>query len=409
MDRQGNRRAVRGERCEVDGVAGATNSASDGRVHRAVGELGCTQSGGDRLTEHRRNRQLMATGACEQDAELAVIAEPAARTVDRVDDALDRGGCALEVLGIGDDNLHEGPERGSPVRSDGHEAPLTVLADDELPVLAEPVASGAAVLVAAEGVAVLDAGVVVMDVVDVAVRVPACVCAESAARATTATVPAMPDETVSFFRNLSARSRSATVILFTHLRMSTCPGARVRDSWANPGNPCQWPPGLPPPWCLPGSYVPEPPIPGHEPGSVLLVTGFGFVDAVSFTVVGWTAIRTGVGAAATVRVRPTAVAPVVRVTTCWWDAGRAAAVGWLDEANPAVPSSTALTPAATTNEPAAATSLRLIFIMPSTLPRWTKNVKWRKCGDRPGAKWRTRPVGSAACARYRGDPPSRCS
>lgn len=103
------------------------------------------------------------------------------------------------------------------MRGDGHEAPLTVLADDELPLLAEPVASGDGVAVAVldvaepDVVAVPDVVVDVIDVVELAVVVPACVCAESAARATTATVPAMPDETVSFFRNLSARSRSATV------------------------------------------------------------------------------------------------------------------------------------------------------------------------------------------------------
>jgi hypothetical protein len=97
------------------------------------------------------------------------------------------------------------------VRREGHEAPLTVLADDELPVLADPVASGVVVLLDAEGVAVLEVEVVVIDVVDVAVVVPAWVCAASAARAATATVPAMPDDTVSCFRNLSARSRSATV------------------------------------------------------------------------------------------------------------------------------------------------------------------------------------------------------
>ncbi len=254
VDRQGNRCAIGGERTEVDRIAGVANRASNRGVDSAVGELGCTQRGGDRLTEHRRDRRLVAATACEQHAELAVIAEPAARAVDRVDDALHRRGCALQVLGIGDDHLHEGSERRSPVRGDGHEAPLTALADDELPLLAEPVASGAAVL--------LDAGVVVIDVVDVALRVPAYVCAESAARATTATVAPTPDDTVSFFRNLSARSRSATVILFTHLRMSTSPGARVKDSWANPG---KRRPGAPCPACRVGSAACAP-LPG-DPSS----------------------------------------------------------------------------------------------------------------------------------------------
>jgi hypothetical protein len=111
------------------------------------------------------------------------------------------------------------------MRSECHEAPLTVLADDELPLLAEPVASGADALLL--GVGVLDVAVVVIDVVDVAVRVPACVVAESAARAATATVPAMPDDTVSLVRNLSARSRSATVSRRLGVRM-------IPLSWRRP-------------------------------------------------------------------------------------------------------------------------------------------------------------------------------
>ncbi|HUZ69605.1 MAG TPA: hypothetical protein VMU65_07820 [Candidatus Saccharimonadales bacterium] len=84
-----------------------------------------------------------------------------------------------------------------------------MLADDELPLVAEPVASGADAL--PDGVGVLDVAVVVIDMVDVAVMVPACVCAESAARAARAAAPVTPDDTVSLLRNLSARSRSATV------------------------------------------------------------------------------------------------------------------------------------------------------------------------------------------------------
>jgi hypothetical protein len=123
---------------------------------------------------------------------------------------------------IRDHHLHEGAERRPPVRCVGHEAPLTALADEELPLLAEPVAS-------ADGdeVAVLEVDVVVIDVVDVAVTAPACVCAESAARAATATVPAIPDDTVSFLRNRSARSRSATVIL----RFGVC---MINSSWRRP-------------------------------------------------------------------------------------------------------------------------------------------------------------------------------
>jgi hypothetical protein len=123
------------------------------------------------------------------------------------------------------------------VRDCGHEPPLTVLADEALPLLADPLESDEELLLDDVGLAVLDVAVVVMDVVDVAVLVPAWVCAESAASATTATVPAIPDDAVSRLRNRSARSRRATFELFTHLRMSTAPGARVKDSWANPGNP----------------------------------------------------------------------------------------------------------------------------------------------------------------------------
>lgn len=225
MDGQGNRGSIGGERSEVDCVTGVANRPSDRGIDGAVGELSRTQRGGDRLTEHRRDGRLVATAARQEKAELAVVSEAAAGPVDRIDNALHRRGRALQVIRIRDDHLHEGPEGCAPVRGDGHEAPLTVLADDELPLLAEPVASGDGVAVL--DVAVLGVEVVVIDVVDVAVMVPACVCAESAAMAATATIPAIPDDSVSCLRNLSARSRSATVIRRFGVSMIT-------SSWRRP-------------------------------------------------------------------------------------------------------------------------------------------------------------------------------
>jgi hypothetical protein len=276
------------------------------------------------------------------------------------------------VRRIGDHDVHRGAECGAPEGRQRHDAPLTVLADEALPLLAEPLESDEELLLDV-GEEVLVVAVVVIDAVVAAVVVPAWVNAATPASAATATVPAIPDVVVSLLRSRRARSRSATVILrlldftigsgggvFTHLRMRTSPGAGVRDSWANPGNPRQWPPGLPPPLWPPGPYPPVPPMPGHVMGSVLLVAFFGLVVEVSVTVVGWTAIRTGAGL--TERVRPIAVTPVAPIATCWWDAGCATAGEW-PEANPVVPSSIALTAAATTNEPAPAMSFGLMFIM----------------------------------------------
>jgi hypothetical protein len=98
------------------------------------------------------------------------------------------------------------------MRGQGHDPPLTVLAEDELPALADPVDSDEEELLAAgDGVAVLDDEVVVEDV-DVVPAVPACVCAAATASAATATVPSMPAEAVSRPRSRSARSRSAGVM-----------------------------------------------------------------------------------------------------------------------------------------------------------------------------------------------------
>jgi hypothetical protein len=123
-----------------------------------------------------------------------------------------------------------------------------VAAEEELPVLAEPLDSDDELLDVV-GVAVLVVAVVVMDVVDVAVVVPAWVCAAMPASAATATAPAMPDEAVSFRRSRSARSRSAMVMrrlsgfmigsrwcACPHLSMGMLSEAAMRDSWVDPGN-----------------------------------------------------------------------------------------------------------------------------------------------------------------------------
>jgi len=104
------------------------------------------------------------------------------------------------------------------MRGKGHEPPLTVLAEDELPVLADPVDSDDPVLVDeddedADGVGVV---VVVDDVTDdveaALVAEPALVWYAATPSAATATVPMTPKEAVSFLRRRSARSRSAAVM-----------------------------------------------------------------------------------------------------------------------------------------------------------------------------------------------------
>jgi hypothetical protein len=113
-----------------------------------------------------------------------------------------------------------------------HDPPVTVLAEDELPVLADPVDSDDELLDEEElldvgdGVAVLDDDMVV-DEVDVPLEVPAWVCAAANASAATATVPITPDEAMSRPRSRSARSRSAGVIRRLRAAISVGPaGAR---------------------------------------------------------------------------------------------------------------------------------------------------------------------------------------
>jgi hypothetical protein len=99
------------------------------------------------------------------------------------------------------------------MRGQGHDPPVTVLAEDELPVLADPVDSDEEELLdAGDGVAVLVATEVEEDDdVDVPVVVPACVCAATIANAATATVPNTPDAAVSLPRSRSALLRWAGV------------------------------------------------------------------------------------------------------------------------------------------------------------------------------------------------------
>jgi hypothetical protein len=102
------------------------------------------------------------------------------------------------------------------MRGKGHEPPLTVLAEDELPVLADPVdredeADGVGIVVVVVPVAEdLDEVVVLLDVVDVAAFV--CAAATATAIAATAAVPSTPNDFVSLPRRRSARSRSAAVM-----------------------------------------------------------------------------------------------------------------------------------------------------------------------------------------------------
>ena len=106
---------------------------------------------------------------------------------------------------------------------EGHEPPLTVLAEEEFPVLADPVESDDDPVLDEEFDEADDAdgvAVVVVPVNDVtedvdtllAVDAPACVSAAAIPSAATATLPATPSDTVSFRRRRSARSRSSTVI-----------------------------------------------------------------------------------------------------------------------------------------------------------------------------------------------------
>jgi hypothetical protein len=99
-----------------------------------------------------------------------------------------------------------------------HDPPVTVLAEDEFPALADPVESDEDELLDDEelldvgfGVALLD-DVVVDDDVDVVPVAPAWVCAAATASTATATVPSTPAEAASRPRRRSARSRSAGVM-----------------------------------------------------------------------------------------------------------------------------------------------------------------------------------------------------
>jgi hypothetical protein len=101
------------------------------------------------------------------------------------------------------------------VCGEGHEPPLTVLAEEEFPVLADPVESDDDPVLDEEFDEADDAdgvAVVVVPVDDVtedvdtllAVDAPACVSAAAIPSAATATPPATPSDTVSFRRRRSA-------------------------------------------------------------------------------------------------------------------------------------------------------------------------------------------------------------
>lgn len=109
----------------------------------------------------------------------------------------------------------------------GHDAPLTVLADDAFPVLADPVESAEELLEVADGVldVVVDADAIVD--VDAALTddVPGCVSAASPASAATATVLVAASDRVSRPRRRRARSRSATVMRRFGAAITTTPAA----------------------------------------------------------------------------------------------------------------------------------------------------------------------------------------
>jgi hypothetical protein len=104
------------------------------------------------------------------------------------------------------------------VRCKRHDPPLTVLAEEELPVLADPVESDADPVLEdveddeADGVVVVPVVDVTDEVDTVLVDVPACASAAATPSAATATPPTTPKDTVSLRRSRSARSRSSTVM-----------------------------------------------------------------------------------------------------------------------------------------------------------------------------------------------------
>jgi hypothetical protein len=120
--------------------------------------------------------------------------------------------------------VHRCAESAPSIRGKGHEPPLTVLAEDELPVLAEPVESDDDPVLDEdddEDEADDDAGVVAVPDEDIVVEddalpavlaVPAWVCADRTASDATAAVATTPKAVVSLPRRRSARSRSAAVM-----------------------------------------------------------------------------------------------------------------------------------------------------------------------------------------------------
>jgi hypothetical protein len=122
------------------------------------------------------------------------------------------------------------------MRGKGHEPPLTVLAEDELPVLADPVESDDPVLVDeddedADGVGVVVVAVDVTDDVEAALvaELPALVWYAATPSIPTATVPMTPKDAVSFLRRRSARSRSTTVMRRFGAGITEPPGAGPRE------------------------------------------------------------------------------------------------------------------------------------------------------------------------------------
>jgi hypothetical protein len=150
------------------------------------------------------------------------------------------------MLRIRDHDVHRRPEGGSSMRNDCHEPPVTVLADDELPVLADPGDSEDELLeeelldeeplAVGEGVVVPVPMVVVVDAADPADDVPACVRAAAVARTATATAPATPAEAMSLVRRRNALSRSAGVMRRLGAAISAAPRDARRAFGAAPAH-----------------------------------------------------------------------------------------------------------------------------------------------------------------------------
>ncbi len=151
---------------EVDVVSGSADRRADRGVDGAVGELGGPKGGGERLRQQWRHDAFMRSITRHEPAQLAVVAKAAACLVDGGDNSFHRGRGRTQAVRVGDQDVHRCPKSSASMRGQGHEPPLTVLADDELPALTDPVESEDDPLVDEEALGDGVAVVVVDDVID---------------------------------------------------------------------------------------------------------------------------------------------------------------------------------------------------------------------------------------------------